>query len=88
MVSSNTERGVMEMDNLLDLLAKARVDSGITGIVQKPREEQAEILEQLMHKFDAAKNMEELIKDGPGLKRKGTDPEKYTDMLRSNKKVL
>jgi len=41
-----------------------------------------------MHKFDAAKNMEELIKDGPGLKRKGTDPEKYTDMLRSNKKVL
>ena len=87
-VKNSMERGTMEMDNLLDMLQKARVETGIVGITQKTKEEQGAILRSLMHKFDAASDMQTVIESKWGLdkKRKGTDPEEKINEIECRKK--
>ena len=82
-------RGVMEMDNLLDMLQKARIQTGVVGITQKPREEQAVILRSLMHKFDAKEDIQKVLDNrwGFGNKRKGTDPEEKVNEVECRKKT-
>ena len=80
----------MEMDNLLDMLQKAREETGVVGITQKPREEQETILRSLMHKFDAKEDMQEILDSrwGIGNKRKGTDPEEKVNEMECRKKTM
>ena len=78
----------MEMEELLDLLQKAREESGIVGITQKPRGEQGEILRSLMHKFDSKKDMQTVLDSKWGIdnKRKGTDPDEEVNVLECSKR--
>lgn len=89
-VKSNTGRGLMEMDNLLDMLQDAREKTGIVGITQKPREEQAVVLRSLMQKFDAQEDMQKILDQrwGIGNKRKGVDPEEKVNEIECRKKTV
>lgn len=69
------ERGTMEMESMLDMLQKAREASGISGITQKSREEQGKILESLMHRFDAAEDVQTVIDSKWGFEDKAVDAE-------------
>ena len=61
----------MEMDNLLDLLATARANTGVVGITQKPREEQGAILRRLI---ESGTNEMDNSVEAVTNKRKGDDP--------------
>lgn len=78
----------MAMKELLDMLQTAREQSGIVGITQQPREKQGEILQSLMHKFDAVGDMQTVLESKWGLdnKRKGTDPDEQASLLECRKK--
>lgn len=86
---NSTKRDAMEMDNLLDMLQKARVETGIVGITQKTKEEQGMILRSLMHKFDAKEDAQTVIDskwgiDGEG---KGMDQDEQVNLLECRKLI-
>lgn len=87
--NNNVPRGAMEMDNLLDLLQTTRLENGIVGITQQPREQQAAILRSLMIKFDAKEDTQVVLDKSWALnkKRKGTDPDEEVNVLECRKKI-
>jgi hypothetical protein len=88
-VENSTKRDVMEMDNLLDMLQKARVERGFVVITQKTKEEQSMILRIFMQKFDAKEDAQTVIDskwgiDGEG---KGMDPDEQVNLLECRKLI-
>lgn len=88
LISNKVERDVMEMDGLLDMLAKARKETGVIGIAQKSRTEQMKVLMSLMNKFDAVEDMQTVLDQKWGLdkKRKGGDADEIVTELECRKK--
>ena len=76
-VQYNSMRGgkSMEMDDLLDLLADARVRSNVVGLVRKPREEQKKILTNLLSYTpeDSTELLSHSVPEGNGMKTDAVD---------------